>query len=164
MFARNSLSKPAQFSFAADLFMMQALLRSEGESTEYGELEYVFPTSCYRQVIQWMLFSAAEIGLAPFEDVNIKRSASEVVIKFRDKTDEDRMHNFFELFNAKRRQAQGVDRSFPPLPDVYQGGNKPDVDIIRRYTAWIVSAFDGDENTVPIPVGPKHAEFIFHCS
>lgn len=163
MFARNALSKPAQFSFAADLFMLQAILRSEGEYNNRGRLEYVFAPPCYRQVIDWLLNSAEEIGLKPFDGVKTQRNAAEVRITFPSPAEEDRMHQFFAMFNQKRRQAQGVDPSFPPLPDIYQGKAKPIVHVIARYMANIERAFDGEADVVPVPVGPNGAEFNFQC-
>ena len=73
------------------------------------------------------------------------------------------MHKFFEMFNFKRKQAQGVDLSFPPMPDIYQGGRKPDLDSIKRYISSIESAFDGDSNVVDIPSGPNWQVSKFHC-
>ena len=40
MIVRNSLSKPAQFSFAADLFMLQAILMADqGEGGNNWQLQ-----------------------------------------------------------------------------------------------------------------------------
>lgn len=163
MFARNSLSKPAQFSFAADLFMLQALLKADGLGGAAWESEYVFPTNCYRQVVEWLLSEAPQLGLEPFAGVKTTRNATEVRVQFPSEAEQDKMHRFFEMFNAKRVQAQGLDPSFPPMPDVYQGESKPVDHVIRRYMALIAAAFDGDTSVVPIPVGPNGQEFDFHC-
>jgi hypothetical protein len=164
MFARNRLSKAAQFSFAADLFMLQAILRSEGDDDSPDVLEYVFPCSCYRQVIDWLLTDGEPIGLKPFEGVITKRDATEVRITFPSPAEEDRMHRFFAMFNRKRQEAQGVDPSFPPVPDVYQGMSKPIEHVTKRYMVKIEMAFDGEADVVPVPVGPSGAEFEFQCS
>lgn len=161
MVLRNTLGKPAQFSFAADLFMMQAILKSEGLGENLKEREYAIPLNCYRQIFAWLLSGAKEIGLAPFDEVATERTATEVRITFPSKSEEDRLHRFFELFNQKRRQAQGVDASFPPMPDIYQGTAKPVLHVIERYLAFIEGAFDGEVNVVPVPIGPKGAEFDF---
>ncbi len=164
MFSRSSLSKPAQFSFAADLFMLQAILRSEETDNNPKGPEYVFPSSCYRQIVGWLLTGAEEVGLEPFEGVTTQRDSTEVRITFPSRAEEDRMHRFFEMFNQKRRQAQGVDPSFPPMPDIYQGTAKPVRHVIERYLVCIENAFDGDSNVVPVPIGPDGAEFNFQCS
>lgn len=161
---QNNLSKPAQFSFAADLFMLQAILRSEDPGRDSGMLEYVFPTSCYRQIMGWLLSGAKEIGLEPFEGVAVLRSSGEVRITFPNPAEEDRMHRFFEMFNRRRMQAQGVDPSFPPMPDIYQGNEKPVQHVIERYLYCIETAFDGDSDVVPIPSGPNGEEFVFKCT
>jgi len=163
MLARNALSKPAQFSFAADLFMLQTMLKGDGPGDTTSELEYVFPTNCYRQVVEWLLSEAPQLGLEPFAGVRTTRGATEVRVLFPSGAEQDKMHRFFEMFNAKRKQAQGIDASFPPMPDVYQGESKPVDYVLRRYMALIAAAFDGDTNVVPIPVGPDGEEFDFHC-
>lgn len=163
MFSLNALSKPAQFSFAADLFMLQAVLNADGPGRATWQLEYVFPINCYRQVVEWLLSEAPQLGLEPFAGVRTTRGAAEVCVLFPSEAEQDKMHRFFEMFNAKRMQAQGIDPSFPPMPDVYQGESKPVDHVVRRYMALIAAAFDGDTNVVPIPVGPNGEEFAFHC-
>lgn len=164
MFARNSLNKPAQFSFAADLFMLQAILWQEEAGNKSWQLEYVFPRNCYVQVIDWVLDNANQLGLEPFIGVTIDSDATEVRVTFPNKDEQDKMHLFFEMFNQKRKQAQGVDPSFPPMPDIYQGGEKAVIHVIKRYLALITSAFNGDSDVVEIPSGPRGAEFTFRCS
>lgn len=83
----------------------------------------------------------------------IQESATHVKIVLPNERQQDKMHKFFEMFNFKRKQAQGVDRSFPPMPDIYQGGPKPNVDAIKRYIYSIENAFDGDLQVVEIPSG-----------
>lgn len=163
MFARNALSKPAQFSFAADLFMLQTMLKADGLEGASPELEYVFPPNCYRQVVEWLLSEASQLGMEPFHGVRTTRGAAEVRVLFPSEAEQDKMHRFFEMFNAKRKQAQGIDPSFPPMPDVYQGKPKPVDHVVSRYMALIAAAFDGDINVVPIPVGPNGEEFDFCC-
>jgi hypothetical protein len=160
---RNSMSKPAQFSFTADLFMLQAILRSEDASASPKKPEYTFPSNCYRQVIEWLLAGSSELGLKPFEDVTIDSSPGEVRVTFPSSSEEDRMHRFFEMFNQKRRLAQGVDPNFPPMPDIYQGGKKPVHHVIHRYLACIEHAFDGESNVIPVPIGPNGNDFEFRC-
>ncbi len=156
----NSMSKPAQFSFAADLFMLQAILKSEDGKSKDWQLEYLFPWSCYRQIIEWILNNGTQIGVSEFEGVEaIHESATHVKIVFPNEREQDKMHKFFEMFNFKRKQAQGVDRSFPPMPDIYQGGPKPNVDAIKRYIYSIENAFDGGSQVVEIPSG---ANWKFH--
>jgi len=164
MLARNALSKSAQFSFAADLFMLQAILRSEEAGNKPSQLEYVFPRNCYLQVVDWLLANINQLGIEPFNGVTTKRNFGEVRVIFPNEVEQDKMHRFFELFNQKRKQAQGVDPSFPPIPDVYQGEKKPVTHVIQRYMALITSAFDGDSDVVPIPSGPRGAEITFRCS
>ena len=164
MFARNSMSKPAQFSFAADLFMLQAILRFDETGEKPWQLEYVFPRNCYLQVIDWILDNTNQLGIEPISGVTTKSDSTEVRITFPDEKEQDKMHRFFEMFNQKRKQAQGIDPSFPPMPDIYQGGNKPVIHVIKRYLALIAKAFDGDADVVQIPSGPMGSEFTFHCS
>lgn len=160
----NSMSKPAQFSFAADLFMLQAILKSEDGKSNDWQLEYLFPWSCYRQIIEWILSNGTQVGVSEFEGVKfVHESSTHVKIIFPNEREQDKMHKFFEMFNFKRKQAQGVDRSFPPMPDIYQGGRKPDVDSIKRYISSIESAFDGDSNVVDIPSGPNWQVSKFQC-
>jgi hypothetical protein len=163
MFARNSMSKPAQFCFAADLFMLQAILRSEEQGGKSWLLEYVFPRNCYLQVIEWILNNASQIGAAPFVGVTSDADSTEVRVTFPNEVEQDKMHKFFEMFNQKRRQAQGVDSSFPPLPDIYQGNSKPVTHVIQRYLVLISEAFDGESNHIEIPIGPNGAELSFRC-
>jgi len=154
------MSKPAQFSFAADLFMLQAILKSEDEKSSDWLLEYLFPWSCYRQIIEWVLKNGGQIGVSEFEGVKaIHESSTHVKIVFPNEREQDKMHKFFEMFNFKRKQAQGVDRGFPPMPDIYQGSSKPNIDAIKRYIYSIESAFDGDTYMVEIPAG---ANWKFH--
>ena len=164
MFARNSLSKPAQFCFAADLFMLQAILRLEETGDKGWQLEYIFPRNCYIQVIEWILDNTNQLGIQPISGVATKSDPTEVRITFPDEKEQDKMHLFFEMFNQKRKQAQGVDPSFPPMPDIYQGGEKPVIHVIKRYLALITKAFDGDSDVVQIPSGPRGAELTFQCS
>jgi hypothetical protein len=49
------------------------------------------------------------------------------------------------------------------MPDIYQGGSKPDVDSIKRYIYSIEEAFDGDSNVVDIPSGPNWQVIKFYC-
>ena len=122
-----------------------------------------FPWSCYRQVIEWILENGNQVGVSEFENVKyVHESAIHVEIIFPNELEQDKMHKFFEMFNYKRKQAQGVDQHFPPMPDLYQGGSKPDLDSIRRYIYSIEEAFDGDSNLVDIPVGPNREVFKFH--
>jgi hypothetical protein len=164
MNSRNALSKSAQFSFAADLFILQAILRSEGNDTKSCQLEYVFPLNCFRQVIDWLLDNISQFGIQPFRGVMIKTDVSEVRVTFPDESEQDKMHRFFANFNEKRKQAQGIDSSFPPMPDVYQGESKPVLDVIERYMVFIAYAFGGDTNTVPIPTSHAGEDFLFRCS
>ena len=134
MMSRNSLSKPAQFSFAADLFMLQTILRSEeSDGDNPWQLEYTFPQICFIQIIEWVLDNPEQLGLQPFVGVRIESGVNEVKITFPNEDEQDKMHKFFTMFNQKRKQAQGIDRSFPPMPDIYQGGPKPVVHVIKRY-------------------------------
>jgi len=72
MLFRNSLSKPAQFSFAADLFMLQAILRSDqDEEGNNWQLQYTFPRACYKQIIEWILDNPDQIGFETFNGVLI---------------------------------------------------------------------------------------------
>lgn len=164
MFARNALSKAAQFSFAADLFMLQTMLKADGPGGATSELEYEFPINCYRQVVEWLLSEAPQLGMEPFVGVRTARDAAQVRVLFPSEAEQDKMHRFFDMFNAKRKQAQGTDPSFPPMPDIYQGKSKLDDYVARRYMALIAEAFDGDTNVVAIPVGPNGEEFDFHCN
>lgn len=161
--SRNSLGKPAQFSFAADLFMLQTILWQEEKRDHSWPLVYVFPRSCFVQVIDWLLNNASQIGLEPFEGVTIERDSTKVCVIFPDEDEQDKLHQFFQTFNQKRKQAQGADPSFPPLPDIYQGSDKPVIHVIKRYIVQITQAFDGDSDTVEIPIGPGGAEFTFTC-
>lgn len=164
MSAKNSLSKPAQFSFAADLFMLQAILRSEESGDKGWRLEYVFPHNCYEQVIDWVLNNVSQIGFPPISAASTKIGPNEMRVTFPDEKEQDKMHLFFEMFNQKRKLAQGVDPSFPPMPNIYQGGGKPVIHVIKQYLSYIAEAFNGDSNIVKIPSGPRGAEFTFHCS
>ena len=164
MMSRNSLSKPAQFSFAADLFMLQAILKAEeGDVENPWPLEYTFPLACFIQIIEWILDSPEQLGLQPFTGVCIERGVHEVKVTFPNEDEQDKMHKFFTMFNQKRKQAQGHDRSFPPMPDIYQGGPKPVTHVIKRYLSLIKNAFDGDSDFVMIPSGPRGAELVFRC-
>lgn len=148
------MSKPAQFSFAADLFMLQAILKSADGKSHDWLLEYLFPWSCYRQIIEWILNNANQIGVSEFQGVVvIKESATHVKVVFPNEDEQDKMQKFFEMFNFKRKQVQGLDRSFPPLPDIYQGESKPNIEAIKRYICSIENAFDGDAQVVEIPAG-----------
>ncbi len=164
MTSRNYLNKPAQFSFAADLFMLQAILRlEEGQEDKSSLLEYTFPRACFYQIINWILDNPKSIGLKPFEVVNIQEDVNEIRVTFPNEEDQDKMHQFFSIFNQKRKEAQGFDKSFPPMPDIYQGGPKPVVHVIERYMALIADAFDGDSDIVLIPSGPHGTEFEYKC-
>lgn len=162
----NAMSKPAQFSFAADLFMLQAILKSEegkGKSNDW-QLEYLFPWSCYRQIIEWILNNGTQVGVSEFENVKcLHESSTHVKIVFPDEIEQDKMHSFFQMFNMKRRQAQGIDPSFPPMPDIYQGHPTPDIDSIKRYIYSIEEAFDGDSVVVNIPTGANWKVHSFRC-
>jgi len=163
--SRNSLSKAAQFSFAADLFMLQAILRSEeNNGGKPWQLEYIFPRACFNQIIDWILANPDQLGLEPFAGVRIERNFSEVKVIFPNEDEQDKMHTFFTMFNQKRKQAQGHDRNFPPMPDIYQGGAKPVVHVMKRYMALIGDAFDGDSDVVMIPSGPRGEEIEFRCN
>lgn len=161
----NSMSKPAQFSFAADLFMLQALLKSEdGTANNKWQLEYLFPWSCYRQIIEWILNNGSQVGVSEFENVKfVHESSTHVKIIFPNEREQDKMHRVFAGINFKRKQAQGVDRNFPPMPDIYEGRSKPNTDSIKRYIYSIENAFDGDSNVVDIPSGPNWQVIKFHC-
>lgn len=160
----NSMSKPAQFSFAADLFMLQAILKFEDGTANEWQLEYLFPWNCYRQIIEWILNNGTQVGLSEFKNVKfVHESSTHVKIIFPNEREQDKMHSFFETFNFKRKQAQGVDRSYPPMPDIYQGGSKPDVDSIKRYIYSIEEAFVGDSYIVEIPSGPNWQVYRFQC-
>lgn len=164
MSSPNSLSKPAQFCFAADLFMLQAILKSVEESDSDWQLQYLFPWSCYRQIIEWILRNGPQIGVSEFENVKcLHESSTHVRIVFPDEKEQDKMHRFFETFNMKRKQAQGIDPSFPPMPDIYQGRPTPDIDSIKRYIYSIEEAFDGDSEVVNIPSGPNWQVHRFQC-
>ncbi len=165
MLFRNSLSKPAQFSFAADLFMLQAILRSDqDEEGNNWQLQYTFPRACYKQIIEWILDNPDQIGFETFNGVLIEEDGNEVKVTFPNEEEQDKMHTIFTMFNEKRKKAQGFDRSFPPLPDIYQGGPKPLVHVINRYIALIGDAFEGDSNFVMIPSGAQGAEIEFRCN
>lgn len=96
--------------------------------------------------------------------VQLERDFSEVKVIFPNEDEQDKMHTFFANFNQKRKQAQGQDRSFPPLPDIYQGGSKPILHVIKRYIVLIEEAFDGDSDFVMIPSGPQGDEIEFRCN
>lgn len=165
MTSRNSLSKPAQFSFAADFFMLQAILRSEeGDGDNPWRLEYTFPRACFIQIIEWILDNPEQLELQPFMGVRIESDVNKVKVTFPNEHEQDKMHQFFTTFNQKRKQAQGLDQSFPPMPDIYQGGPKPVVHVIKRYLSLIGDAFDGDSDVVMIPSGPRGAEVAFRCN
>jgi len=158
----NSMKKPAQFSFAADLFMLQAILRSEEEQDTGWQLEYRFTKGCYQQIIEWLLNNGAQIGVPEFMGVQcINESPTHVKVAFPNEEEQDKMHRFFEMFNFKRKQAQGIDQDFPPMPDIYQGGRKPDVESIRRYILSIEEAFEGGSTIVEIPSGPNRQVFRY---
>ena len=164
MMSRNSLKKPARFSFAADLFMLQAILRSEeGDGDNSWQLEYTFPRICFIQIIEWILDNPEQLGLQPFVGVRIESGVNEVKIIFPNEHEQDKMHNYFTMFNQKRKEAQGIDQSFPPMPEIYQGGPKPVVHVIKRYMSLIRDAFDEDSDVVMIPSGPRGAEIAFIC-
>ena len=74
------------------------------------------------------------------------------------------MHKFFTMFNQKRKQAQGLNRNFPPMPGINQGGSKLVVHAIKRYMSLIGEAFDGDSDVVMIPSAPQRAEIAFRCN
>lgn len=143
--------------------MLQAILRSEEAGDNSGLLEYVFPRNCYAQTIGWILNNADQLGLEPFNGVTTESDSIEVRVIFPSEDEQDKMHRFFQMFNQKRRQAQGVDPSFPPMPDIYQGEAKPVIHVIQRYLTLITDAFSGDADVVHIPSGPRGAEFTFHC-
>lgn len=165
MMSRNSLSKPAQFSFAADLFILQAILRSEeGDGDKPRRLEYNFPRICFIQIIEWILDNPEQLGIEPFMGIRIASDVDEVKVTFPNEDEQDKMHEFFTTFNQKRKQAQGLDRSFPPMPDIYQGGPKPVIHVIERYMSLIGDAFDGESDVVMIPSGPRGAEIAFRCN
>ena len=158
----NSMSKPAQFSFAADLFMLQAMLKSANGKSHDWQLEYLFPWSCYRQIIEWILNNGPQIGVSEFQGVDVvNESSTHVKIVFPNEHEQDKMHKFFEMFNFKRKQAQGLDRSFPPMPDIYQGESKPNFEVIKRYIYSIENAFDGDTQVVEIPAGANWKFYEF---
>ena len=164
MIVRNSLSKPAQFSFAADLFMLQAILMADqGEGGNNWQRQYTFPQYCYKQIIKWILDNPDQIGLDTFTGVLIEQDGNEVKVTFPNEEEQDKMHTFFTMFNEKRKQAQGFDLSFPPMPDIYQGGSKPLVHVIKRYIDVIGDAFSGNSNVVMIPSGARGAEIEFRC-
>jgi hypothetical protein len=164
--SRNSLNESAQFSFAADLFMLQAILRSEEGNVgeKHCQLEYTFPRACFNQIIHWILNNPEQLGLKPFVGVRVERDFSDVKVTFPNEDEQDKLHTFFTMFNQKRKQAQGHDRSFPPMPDIYQGGSKPVVHVIKRYIALIKDAFEGDSEIVMIPSGPQGDEIEFRCN
>lgn len=165
MILRNSLSKPAQFSFAADLFMLQAILRSEqADGSNDWHLQYTFPQVCYKQIIEWILDNPEQIGLETFREVLIKQDGDQVMVTFPNEEEQDKMHTFFTMFNETRKQAQGFDLSFPPMPDIYQGEPKPLVHVIKRYIALIGDAFAGESDIVMIPSGAQGAEIEFRCT
>jgi hypothetical protein len=158
----NSMTKPAQFCFAADLFMLQAILKSEEKHDTRWQLEYLFTRGCHLQIIEWLLNNGPQIGVSEFVGVRcINEGPTHVRVVFPNEEEQDKMHEFFEIFNFKRKQAQGIEQDFPPLPDIYQGGRKPDVESIRRYILSIEEAFEGGSTVVEIPSGPNRQVFRY---
>jgi hypothetical protein len=114
----------------------------------------VFPWSCYRKIIAWILNNGTQVGISEFEGVKfVHENSTYVKIIFPNEREQEKMHKFFDMFNFKRKQAQGVDRGFSPMPDIHQGGSKPNMDAIKRYIYSIKNAFDGNSHLVEIPAG-----------
>lgn len=157
------MHKAAQFSFAADLFMLQAILRTEDVTSIGRERAFIFPMACYNQIVGWLLENPQQIGLTPFEGINVEFSPGEARVTFPSEEEEDKMHRFFEMFNRNRQQAVGVDPTFPPMPDVYQGQSQPQQEIIDRYIQDIYQAFAGEADWVEVPTGPNQRTSKYNC-
>jgi hypothetical protein len=164
MLYKNSLSKPAQFSFVADSFMLQAILNSEViDQAESSKFAYIFSRICFMQTIEWVLNNPDQLGLQEFIGVRIERGVREVKVIFPNEEEQDKMHQFFTVFNQKRKQALVFDRSFPPMPDIYQGASRPNINVIQKYLAQIGEAFEGNLDVVMIPAGSGGNEIPFNC-
>lgn len=158
------MSKQAQFSFAADLFLLQAILFHEDKAKKDSsyQLEYFFTWTCYGQIIEWLLKNGPEVVGSEFAGVqSIHDSPTHVRVIFPNDDEQDKMHLFFEKFNMKRKQAQGIDLTFPPMPDIYQGQSTPNIESIKRYILSIEKAFDGNSNEVEIPIGSSQKFYSF---
>jgi hypothetical protein len=84
------------------------------------------------QTIEWVLNNPDQLGLQEFIEVRIERGVREVKVIFPNEEEQDKMHQFFTVFNQKRKQALVFDRSFPPIPDIYQGASRPDINVIKK--------------------------------
>ena len=161
---QNSMNKQAQFSFAADVFLLQAILFHEDKANKNisYQLEYLFTWTCYKQIIEWLLKNGPSVVGSEFMGVQaIHTSATHVRVLFPNDEEQDKMHLFFEKFNMKRKQAQGIDLTFPPMPDIYQGQSTPNIESIKRYILSIEKAFDGNSNEVEIPIGSSQKFYSF---
>jgi hypothetical protein len=125
-------------------------------------LEYLFTWTCYIQVIEWLLKNGPSVVGTKFVGVQaIHASDTHVRVIFPNDEEQDKMHLFFEKFNLKRKQAQGIDPSFPPMPDIYQGRSTPNIESIKRYMLSIEEAFNGNSNEVKIPIGSDQKIYSF---
>lgn len=144
----------AQVCFAADLFFMQATLRLESDPNADWLLNYVFPLACFEQVFNPILQHPEAFGISSFSDVTWSKvpNSEYVKITFPNENEQDRLHSFFSQVNAQRKSVQGMDNSYPPMPDIYQGEPKPHTKTILDYMKSIEDAFNGLADDVRIPV------------
>lgn len=148
------LGRIAQMCMVADLFFMQATLGLESNQESDWLLNYIFPQSCFELVVSPILTQPESFGLSRFSDVKCSRlpNSDRVKVEFPNEEEQDRLHSFFTIVNEQRKALQGKDDSYPPMPDIYQGGPKPHNMTILDYLKSIEDSFNGTTNHVRIPV------------
>ena len=149
----------AQMCFVADLFFMQATLRLESDQKTDWLLSYIFPLACFKQVISPILQQPAAFGMSGFSNVTWSKlpNTDSVKVEFPNENEQDQIHSFFSMVNAQRKAVQGEDDSYPSMPDIYQGGPKPDTKKILDYMKSIDDAFNGRADHVQIPIANGRA-------
>ncbi len=148
------LGRIAQMCLAADYFFMQATLKLDSEDGAGWLLNYLFPESCFDFVVGPILQKPEAFGLQEFSGVTWSKlpHSPQVKVEFPNEAEQDKLHSFFSAVNAQRKAAQGVDASYPPLPDLYQDEPMPQWMTVLDYMRSIEDAFNGAVEHVRLPI------------
>jgi hypothetical protein len=149
-----NLGSIAQMCLAADYFFMQATLNMESKDEDGWLLNYQFPEPCFDLVVGHILRNPEDFGLQKFEGVAFSKlpNSTQIRVEFPNETEQDKLHSFFSAVNAQRKAFQGMDASYPPMPDLYQGEPKLRLMIALDYMKSIEDAFNGTDEQVQIPI------------
>ena len=171
----NKLSKSEQFAFASDLFFIQAIdnsLSNAGFFRKFTKnkfnLNYKFPSRCYKQIIGWLLNNGPQIGVAHFNaTADFIENTFEYLVKFNNEREQDKMHRFFAMINTKRpntvqNRIVSDGNQFPPMPDLYQGNSEVSQPMLMEYKNALYRVFNDESSEINIPTRNGFCNYVLN--